>query len=192
MVQWRHLCCVRWVKFRLKEPKRSCWTCEAISHKYDPQRNDEEERLGRLTQKILPPWLHPRLCEPGYIKRCGHLANDNRSLYWRSLPGYFWNCSLTLCHRVAGQKFQTGEQINVDFFFGWKCHCISLFSYFFFLFLLSAWSLPKQVSCSLRGHTYLSGNGFVHWCKWRTSCQSICPSQFHQLGSLHQEALQNK
>ena len=48
---------------------------------------------------------------------------------------------------MAGQKFQTGVQIKVDFFFGWKCHCISLFSYFFFLFLLSAWSLPKQVSC---------------------------------------------
>ena len=63
---------------------------------------------------------------------------------------------------------------------------------FFFLFLLSAWSLPKQVSCLLRGHTSLSGNGFVHWCEWRTSCQNSCPSQFHQLGSLHQDALQNK
>ena len=41
VVQWRHLCCVSWVHCRLKEPKRSCWTCEAISHKYDPQRSDE-------------------------------------------------------------------------------------------------------------------------------------------------------
>ena len=79
-VQWRHLCCVRWVNCRLKEPKRSCWTCEAISHKYDLQRNDEEERWSPLTQKIHLPWLHPRLREPGYV-RCGHLANDNRSLY---------------------------------------------------------------------------------------------------------------
>ena len=92
---------------RLKEPKRSCWTCEVISHRYDPQRNEEEERSDRLKLKVHPPRLHRRLYEPGYV-RSRHLANDNRSLYWRSLLGCFWNCSMTLCHRVPGQNSQTG------------------------------------------------------------------------------------
>ena len=43
-----------------------------------------------MTQKIHPPRLHPRLSEPGYFKSCGHLANDNRSLYWRWLPAIGW------------------------------------------------------------------------------------------------------
>ena len=47
---------------------------------YDPQRNDEEERPARLTEKIHLPWLHPRLCEPSCV-RCEQQANDNRSLY---------------------------------------------------------------------------------------------------------------
>ena len=187
VVQWRYLCCVRWAHSRLKEPKRSCWTCEAISHKYDLQRNDEEERLSRLTQKIHLPWLHPRLCEPSYV-RWGYLANDNRSLYWRSLEGLFKICSLTLCHRVAGQKFQTGVQ---SWLLLWLEMSLYIPVFLLFLPFPSQWSFPNQFSCSL-GHTSLSRNGFVRWCKWRTSCQSICPSQFHQLVLLHQEALRNK
>ena len=189
MVQWRYLCCVRWVHCRLKEPKRSCWTCEAISHKYDPQRNDEEERLSRLTQKIHLPWLHPRL----YV----NLVMSKGVDIWQRITGLctdvafkdlFKICSLTLCHRVAGQKFQTGVQ---SWLLLWLEMSLYIPVFLLFLPFPSQWSFPNQFSCSL-GHTSLSRNGFVCWCKWRTSCQSICPSQFQQLVLLHQEALRNK
>ena len=180
--------------------------------------------VGWKNRSVLVELAKPFLINTIYkemMKRKDRVVWGRRYIYHGSTHDYvnlvrskgvdIWQTITGLCTDVASQQdifriaawlFAIGWQVKsfkpeskVDFFFGWKCHCISLFSCVFFLFLLSAWSLPKQVCCSLRGHTSLSGNGFVHWCKWRTSCQSICPLKFHQLGSLHQEfqeALQNK
>ena len=194
VLQWRYLCCVWWAHCRLKEPKRPCWTCEAISHKYDLQKK-MMERKDRVV------WGR-RYIYHGSTHDYVNLVRSKGVDIWQTITGLCTDVASQGIFRIAAWLFAIGWQVKsfkpeskADFFFGWKCYCISLFCYFFFLFLLSAWSLPKQVSCSLRGYTSLLGNGFVHWCKWRTSCQSICPSQFHQLGSLHQEfqeALQNK
>ena len=87
---------------------------------------------------------------------------------WQTITGLCTGVAFQDIFGIAAWLFAVGWQVKsfkpeskADFFFGWKCHCISLFCYFFFLFLLSAWSLPKQVSCSLRRHTYLSGDGFA-------------------------------
>ena len=96
MVQWRHLCCVRWVNCRLKEPKRSCWTCEAISHRYDPQRNDEEGRWGCLTQKIHPTTMWTWLCLD----------------IWQTITGLCTGVAFQDTFRIAPWLFAIGWQIK--------------------------------------------------------------------------------
>ena len=58
-------------------------------------------------------------------------------------------CSLTLCHRVAGQKFQTGVQ---SWLLLWLEMSLYIPVVLLFLPFPSQWSFPNQFSCSL-GHT---------------------------------------
>jgi len=93
------------VNCRLKEPKRSCWTWEAISHKYDPQRNDEEERLSRLTQKIL------------------NISHDSAHDYvnlviskdvdiWQTITGLCTGVAFQDTFRIAAWLFAIGWQVK--------------------------------------------------------------------------------
>ena len=130
VLQWHHPCCVWWAHCRLKEPKRPCWTCEAISHKYDLQRNDKEERSSRLRQKIHLPWLHH-----DYV----NLVRSKGVDIWQTITGLCTDVASQDIFRIAAWLFVIGWQVKsfkpeskVDFFFGWKCHCISLFLTFSF------------------------------------------------------------
>ena len=126
MLQWRYLCCVWWAHCRLKEPKRPCWTCEAISHKYDLQK-----KMMKRKDRVV--WGR-RYIYHGSTHDYVNLFRSKGVDIWQTITGLCTDVASQGIFRIAAWLFAIGWQVKsfkpeskVDFFFGWKCHCISLF-----------------------------------------------------------------
>ena len=103
---------------------------------------DAEDTSPMTPPKTMWTWLCQKVCTfPGWQTITG-LCTDV------ALKDIFKICSLTLCHRVAGQKFQTGVQSWLLFWLE-----MSLYIPVFLLFLPfpSQWSFPNRAVFLLIG-----------------------------------------